>query len=94
MAHPSEAEFVEFDDANEAHLALKSVSPLELMQVFRNDPLWAANKRNRTAAWLMIGRTDGGRAIVAAVIYNEVRSSVRPITARTCTPAEESKWLS
>ncbi len=33
MAHPSEAECLESDDANEAHLALKSVSPLELMQV-------------------------------------------------------------
>ncbi len=92
MGHPEDAELVEFDDDNEAHLATHHVSPAEVVQVFNADPLWAPNVRGRTAEWLMIGRTRGGRPLVAAVIYDEVRAVLRPITARTCDGDEVSKW--
>lgn len=92
MAHPSEADWIEFDDGNESHCAGHGVTPSELTQVFENDPLWARNKKGRTAAWLMVGRTLGGRAIVAAVEYDEIRSAVRPITARECESHEISLW--
>ena len=92
MGHPEDAEFLEFDEANETHLAIRDVIPTEVMQVFLGDPLWAPNVKGRTADWLMIGRTDGGRPLVVAVIYDEVRSALRPITARTCDKDEVSKW--
>lgn len=40
----------------------------------------------------MIGRTDGGRALVVMVNYDEVRAALRPITARTCDKDEVLKW--
>jgi uncharacterized DUF497 family protein len=92
MAHPEDAEFLEFDDDNEAHLAIKGVSPAEVNQVFLGDPLWAPNLKGRTADWLMIGRTDGGRPLVVMVTYDEARAVLRPITARTCEKDEVSKW--
>lgn len=92
MGHPQFAEHIEFDDANEAHLARHGVTPTELQQVLDGDPLWAKNKNGMTAAWRMVGRTLGGRALVAAVMYDEARSSVRPITARSCTSAEVTRW--
>lgn len=92
MNHPSRAAVVEFDEANEGHLARHAVTPDELMQVLDNEPLWARNKNGRTAQWRVIGRTYGGRPIVAAVLFDEARDVLRPITARTCEPAEVARW--
>jgi len=92
VPHPEDAEFVEIDDANEQHLAERGVTPAEVHQVFLGDPLWAPNLKGRTATWLMIGRTDGGRPLVVMVNYDEVRAALRPITARTCDRDEVSKW--
>jgi uncharacterized DUF497 family protein len=92
VAHPGDAELVEFDDGNELHLAGHGVAADEVVQVFNNDPLWARNLRGRTGNWLMIGRTGGGRPLVVAVLHDEVRAVVRPITARTCTGDEVLRW--
>lgn len=92
MGHPDDASQIEFDDANEAHLARHRITPSEVFEVWENDPLWAANKKDRTAGWLMIGRTDGNRPLVIAVLYDERRGSIRPITGRTCAPHEVTKW--
>jgi uncharacterized DUF497 family protein len=92
LRHPDNAEFLDFDDNNETHLAVHAVSAVELLQVFMDEPLWAQNKKGRTGVWLMVGRTHGGRPLVAAVIFDENRNCVRPITARTCTEAEVAKW--
>lgn len=92
MAHPEDAELLEFDDANESHLADHNVTPAEVLQVFNNDPLWAPNLKGRTAEWLMIGRTKGGRPLLVAVRYDEVRAALRPITGRTCDGDEVSRW--
>lgn len=92
MGHPEDAELLEFDDANEAHLAAHHVAPAEVLQVFDADPLWAPNVMGRTADWLMIGRTRGGRPLVVMVLYDEARAVLRPVTARTCSDGEVSKW--
>ena len=94
MAHPCTAEHLEFDEGNEGHVTKHGISVSELMQVFAGDPLWSRNVRGHTAAWRMIGRTAGGRAVVAVVVYDEGRRSVRPVSARECEPHEVAKWLS
>jgi len=60
LRHPDNAEFLDFDDNNETHLAVHAVSAVELLQVFMDEPLWAQNKKGRTGVWLMVGRTHGG----------------------------------
>jgi uncharacterized DUF497 family protein len=92
VSHPDKAEWLDFDDDNEAHLAAHAVTAVELLQVFLDEPFWAANKKGRTGTWLMVGRTQGGRPLVAAVLFDETRNCIRPITARTCTDAEVARW--
>jgi uncharacterized DUF497 family protein len=92
LRHPASADWVEIDDANEGHIARHGVTPVELQQMLDNDPLWSRNKNGMTAEWRVIGRTNGGRPLVAAVTYDEQRNCIRPITARTCTDTEIAKW--
>jgi uncharacterized DUF497 family protein len=89
---PWDAEYLEFDEDNIDHFAKHRVTPSEVLAVFNNEPLWAANKKGVTGTHLMIGRTNGGRALVIAVIYDEARAMLRPITARSCTVAEIGRW--
>ncbi len=58
------------------------MSVVKFYQVFENRPRWVANKKDRTATYLMVECINGHRSIVAAVIYNETRHVVRPITSR------------
>ncbi len=93
MGSPADAEFLEIDEGNELHITKHGVTVAELEQVFENYPVWLPNKRGRSATYLMVGWTYGGRPIIAAVIYDEIRRAVRPISVRECTQAEINKWL-
>jgi hypothetical protein len=90
--HPSEADDLDFDDENEAHLARHNVTPLEVVQVHRNQPVYVPNKAGVTAPWLMLGDTDGGRPLTVAVICLEAQLRLRPITGRTSEPLELARW--
>ncbi|MDQ1532153.1 MAG: hypothetical protein QOE37_2301 [Microbacteriaceae bacterium] len=76
----------------EAHLARHGVTLLELDQVFMNRPIWLRNKNNRTANWRMLGRTSGGRAIDAKVLWDEARDELIPATAWTASRADQRKY--
>lgn len=91
--HPSHATSIEFDEGNESELAAHDITPMEVVQMLNNDPEWARNKRHRAGVWKAIGRTDGGRAITVPVTYDDVRSTVRPVTGWDCTPGERTKYL-
>jgi hypothetical protein len=69
--HPDEADDLEIDEANEEHLVQHHVTALEVFQVWQNGPVYAPNKRGLTAAWLMLGDTDGGRSLTIAVLVKE-----------------------
>ena len=86
MGSPKDAEFLEFDEGHE-------VSVVELHQVFANGPRWLPNRKGRSGTYVMVGRTNGNRPIIAAVTYDEIRRAVRPITSRQCKDHETEKWL-
>ena len=90
--HPSEADDLEFDDENEGHLARHGVTPLEVFQVFRNAPTFVPNKKGHEAEWLMLGYTDGGRALTVSVLSKEVQRLLRPVTGRTSKQWELARW--
>ena len=94
MGSPEDAEFIDFgDEENEVHITNKGVSVVELDQVFCGDRRFVPNKgQGRTAPYLMIGRTKGNRPITAAVLYDEIRLAVIPISARESEDWEISKW--
>jgi uncharacterized DUF497 family protein len=87
-SHPRYAEDVELDEANEAEMARHGVAGWESAEVFWNGPIWAGNKQARTGEWLMLGRTEAGRALTVPVAYDPARSLVRPITAWDSSAAE------
>jgi uncharacterized DUF497 family protein len=91
--HPRDAELIEFDDGNESELAAHQISPVEVEQLFANDPKWAQNKKRRAGLWKAIGYTDGGRALTVPVMYDEIRLSVRPITGWDATAGERNRYL-
>jgi hypothetical protein len=74
-------ELIEWDDGNLTHATAHGVTDEEINQVIANGPVYRANKRGRTADLLAVGVTDGGRRVVVAVVWDEARRSVRPITA-------------
>jgi uncharacterized DUF497 family protein len=94
MRSPYDAEFIDFgDEDNELHITNKKVSLVELEQVFYGDCRFVANKgQGRTAPYLMIGRTNANRPITAAVLYDEIRLAVIPISARKSEDWEINKW--
>jgi uncharacterized DUF497 family protein len=93
MGSPADAEFLEVDERNELHITRHGVTVVELEQVFENYPRWVPNKKGRTATYLMVGWTLGRRPVMTAVIYDDVRRAVRPISVRECTKPEIDRWL-
>lgn len=84
--HPSRAFGFEWDEANEAHLALKGITPDEVEQVFDNIPVWLPNKRAGSGDWLMVGRTNGGRWLSIVV---QTLAATRYLRAFTGLPSSE-----
>lgn len=89
---PQDAESLNFDEDTEAHLAAHHISSAEVVAVWLNSPVYVPNKKGHTATWLMLGETSGGRLLTIAVIGDEVRSALRPITGWDSAPAELSRW--
>lgn len=89
---PWEADDLEFDEWNEAHLARHQVTATEVTQVWLNDPVYLPNKKGMTAAWLMLGDTNSNRSLTVAVVVLEITSRLRPITGWTSTAAELTRY--
>jgi hypothetical protein len=73
-------EYIEWDDANLDHATVRATRA-EIDQVFANGPAVRLNTRGRSADYVAVGKTDGGRRLVVPFGYDEVRRSARPITA-------------
>ena len=92
VLHPQEAENLDFDEKNEAHLAQHGISATEVVQVWLDQPVYVPNKKGLTATWLMLGDTSGGRPLTVAVLTVEVLMLLRPITGWPSTAGELTKW--
>lgn len=90
--HPRDAEDLEFDEINEAHLARRGIIATEVTQVWLNQPVYVPNKRGLTATWLMLGDTAGGRSLTVAVLTLEAVLRLRPITGWNSTAGELTRW--
>ena len=91
---PWEAEDLEFDEVNEAHLGRHQITITEVTQVWWNGPVYVPNKKNLTATWLMLGDTYGNRALTIPVATIDVSLRLRPITGWNSTVWELTKWRS
>ncbi|MFE9604769.1 hypothetical protein [Streptomyces hokutonensis] len=103
MAPPEQAEAFEWDDesheqGNTAHLAESrpdrpSIAWWEAEQVFENGGTFAPNKNGRSGDWLLVGRTDSGRALSLVIHYDEARRVIRVITGWECTQGQRTRYL-
>ena len=89
--HQGEASF-EWDEANESELSRHHITAQEVEQVFDSDPAWASNKRNRPGNRLMVGRTDGGRALTIVVRVNANSETIRAITGWDSTSGDRTRY--
>jgi uncharacterized DUF497 family protein len=90
--HPRDAEDLEFDERNEAHLARHGITATEVTQVWLDEPQYVPNKAGLAATWLMLGDTAGGRSLTVAVLTLETVLRLRPITGWNSTAGELTRW--
>lgn len=60
--------------------------------MFVGQPIFVPNRKELTAAWLMLGDTAGGRALTVAVLVLETQRRLRPITGWDSTSGELTRW--
>jgi uncharacterized DUF497 family protein len=82
----------EWDEGNESELARHHIAPEEVEQLFDNDPVWAANKRNRPGNRLMIGRTNSSRELTIVVRIQPETEVIRAITGWESTRGERTSY--
>jgi hypothetical protein len=80
-------------DEDVEHLAAHRVQPADVLAVWREEPRYRRNKKNRAASHQMIG-PDGKGGFFAIFIREDeiVRGLWRPITGRRATTAERTWW--
>ncbi|NUR03420.1 MAG: BrnT family toxin [Streptomyces sp.] len=98
MANPEHAEAFEWDPddedrGNTAHLARHHITPAEAEQVFTNGGRFVPNTGQHSGDWLLIGRTDGGRALALPLAYYPDRRIIRIITGWDATQGQRAKYL-
>ena len=72
---------IEWDENNERHATRHGVSADEIEQMLRNGPIFRRNRKGRSGDLQAIGKTDGGRHVLAIVAWRSETRVIRPITA-------------
>lgn len=90
---PEYAEAFEWDDdaveqGNTTHIARRNIHPHEVEEVYANGAPIYMNKASGTGEWMMIGTTDGDRALTIVMNYDSVRRCIRAFTGWPSTPSE------
>jgi hypothetical protein len=80
-------------DEDVEHLAAHGVRPSDVLAVWREEPRYRRNRRNRAASHQMIG-PDGKGGFFAIFIREDelVSGRWRAITGRRATDAEQAWW--
>lgn len=78
--HPGTAVRFDWDEHNEAKLALRNITPGDVEEVFEGawgeKPLFKRNKKAGTARWMMFGRDRGGRRLRIGVLWADEEERV------------------
>jgi uncharacterized DUF497 family protein len=90
---PEDAEIIEWDDHNEAHLAGHGLTYWDVYDVLSDPVVFVPNRRNGSDRWKILGYGRGGRALTIVCAYDSVRRSLRPITGWDTTPDERTRYL-
>jgi hypothetical protein len=83
----------EWSDEIVEHLARHGASPSAVLEVWREEPKYRANRKNRAATHQMIGPDVGGQFLTIFVREDDAHEGRwRVITARQATDAERAWW--
>ena len=89
--HPIYSEWIDLNDET-GHLGDHGVTLAEIAQVYENSPDFIRNINKYPGTWLMIGRTNGNRAVICSIKFDRKYRSIRPLNARFCEEKEITKW--
>jgi hypothetical protein len=75
-------------DRAESKMWAHGVTREQILQLLRNRLVVVANRKNRAAGHVVIGRDDNDRCIAIPVLPTDDPAVWRPITAWYCKPGE------
>jgi len=80
-------------DGDVDHLATHGVRPADVLAVWREEPRYRRNRRNRAASHQMIGPDGGGGFFAIFIREDDIeKGRWRAITGRVATAAERNWW--
>lgn len=83
----------EWRDDDIDHLARHGVQPADVLAVWREEPKYRRNRKNRAASHVMVGPDgDGGFFVIFIREDRSTRGLWRPITGRQAKPTERAWW--
>jgi uncharacterized DUF497 family protein len=93
VADPRDAEELDWDEVNEAHLAAHGITLAEVECVLSDPIAWARNKKQGNGDWKVVGFDRSGRPLTLICSYDEKARSIRPFTGWPSTRGERSRYL-
>ena len=90
MARISVLEFA-ISDRAESKFWAHGITRRQVISILENRWIAIANRKNRAADYMLIGRDDSGRCIVVPVLPTDVATIWRPVTAWYCKPSEAAR---
>ena len=91
--NPLDAEFIDWNEDREEHLARHRVSIYEVQEGVANAVLWMKNLKYGPDRWRLMTFNDAGRPLALFFAYDGDRRALIPITGRTAKPDEVDKYL-
>lgn len=83
----------EWREDNIKHLSAHGVQSRDVLAVWREQPKYRRNRKNRAASHQMIGPDEGGRFFAIFIREDETLAGLwRAITGRVAVPAERAWW--
>ena len=79
------------DEENDEKFAAHGIWARQVAQVLDNDYVILPNRKERRAAFLIIGHDNGGTCIAIPIEPTHEPGVWRPVTAWMCKPSERAK---
>jgi len=79
-----------FDETNDEKFAEHGLTDKSVLQILQTPFVILRNRRNRRAAYLVIGRDFGGQCIAVPIEPTHEPTVWRPVTAWRCKRGEET----
>lgn len=90
---PWEAEHIEWDEGNLAEVMTHGLSAQAVNEAINNAEVWRPNERGKSGNWKGYGRTENNVPVTFIIHFDQIRSSIRPITAYKSSQSDISRYF-